>query len=59
MLDILSSVWQTPSIHWLRTTLAPLEREALLRALKSEQKAHLAEHDYIDSEGSARELSDA
>ena len=51
MLDRLSTVFQTRSIHWLRTTLEPLDRESLLRALKSEQKAHLEEHDYVWLDG--------
>ena len=42
---------QTRSIDWMRTTLEPLEREALLRALKSKQKAHLEEHDYVWVDG--------
>jgi hypothetical protein len=82
-------------IKWTRTRLEPREREELLTALTSQQKAHLREHDsvwvegvgvlwnppdgdllrrarythgthfqtqrgefYVDSEGSARELSD-
>jgi hypothetical protein len=38
-------------IEWTRTTLQPQEREDLLAALKSEQKAHLHEQDYVWVEG--------
>jgi hypothetical protein len=34
-------------IEWTRTRLQPQEREDLLTALTSEQKAHLLEHDYV------------
>jgi len=34
-------------IEWTRTRLQPQEREELLAALTSEQKAHLLEHDYV------------
>ena len=34
-------------IEWVRTTLQPREREDLLTALTSEQKAHLLDHDYV------------
>jgi hypothetical protein len=38
-------------IKWTRTRLQPQEREELLAALTSEQKAHLLEHDYVWAEG--------
>jgi hypothetical protein len=34
-------------IDWTRTRPQPQEREDLLSALTSEQKAHLLEHDYV------------
>lgn len=34
-------------MEWIRTTLQAPEREALLAALTSDQKAHLREHDYV------------
>ena len=38
-------------IEWTRTRLPPQEREELLTALTSQQKAHLLEHDYVWVEG--------
>jgi hypothetical protein len=38
-------------IDWTRTRPQPQEREDLLSALTSEQKAHLLEHDYVWVEG--------
>jgi hypothetical protein len=38
-------------IEWTRTRLLPQEREELLTALTSQQKAHLLEHDYVWVEG--------
>jgi hypothetical protein len=38
-------------VEWTRTKLQPLEREELLAALTSEQKAQLLEHDYVWVEG--------
>jgi hypothetical protein len=35
------------SINWCRTELQPHEREDLLTALNSDQKAQLLEHDYV------------
>ena len=37
----------TSSMAWARTDLASQEREDLLAALTSEQKAHLRESDYV------------
>ncbi len=48
---------QTQWIEWTRTALAPREREELLAALTSEQKAQLREL-HIDSEGRAQQLPD-
>jgi hypothetical protein len=42
---------ETQRIEWTRTRLQPREREELLTALTSEQKAHLLEHDYVWVEG--------
>jgi hypothetical protein len=42
---------ETQWIEWTRTRLQPQEREDLLTALTSEQKAHLLEHDYVWVEG--------
>jgi len=42
---------RTRWIDWTRTTLRPREREDLLAALTSEQKAHLSEHDFVWAEG--------
>jgi len=39
------------AINWTDTRLQPREREDLLTALTSEQKAHLLEHDYVWAEG--------
>jgi hypothetical protein len=38
-------------IEWTRTRLQPQERQELLTALTSQQKAHLLEHDYVWVEG--------
>lgn len=38
---------ETHWIEWTRTRLQPQERENLLTALTSEQKAHLLKHDYV------------
>ena len=38
---------QTPWIEWTRTALPPREREELTAALTTEQRAHLAQHDYV------------
>jgi hypothetical protein len=42
---------ETRSIEWTRTRLQPQERQELLAALTSEQKAQLLEHDYVWVEG--------
>jgi hypothetical protein len=42
---------ETQWIEWTRTRLQPQEREELLTASTSEQKAHLLEHDYVWVEG--------
>ena len=42
-----SSVTRTPSTRWSQTTLAPLERDALLRELTSVQRAQLEEHEHV------------
>jgi hypothetical protein len=42
---------ETQWIEWTGTELQPREREDLLAALTSEQKAHLLEHDYVWVEG--------
>ncbi|MEJ2336932.1 MAG: hypothetical protein P8Y26_15065 [Gemmatimonadales bacterium] len=42
---------ETQWIEWTRTRLQPQERQELLTALTSEQKAHLLEHDYVWVEG--------
>ena len=42
---------RTQWIEWTRTRLRPQERDDLLTALTSEQKAHLLEHDYVWVEG--------
>ena len=42
---------ETQRIEWTRTRLQPQEREELLAALTSEQKAQLLEHDYVWVEG--------
>jgi hypothetical protein len=42
---------ETQRIEWTRTRLQPQEREELLTALTSEQKAYLLEHDYVWVEG--------
>jgi len=42
---------ETQWIEWTRTRLPPQEREELLMALTSQQKAHLLEHDYVWVEG--------
>jgi hypothetical protein len=42
---------ETQWIEWTRTRLPPQERERLLTALTSQQKAHLLEHDYVWVEG--------
>jgi hypothetical protein len=41
----------TQWIEWTRTRLEPRERDELLSALTSEQKAHLIEHDYDWAKG--------
>jgi hypothetical protein len=41
----------TQWIEWARTRPQPQEREELLTALTSQQKAHLLEHDYVWVEG--------
>ena len=46
-LAIVSSVFRTPTTRWTQTTLAPLERDALLSALTSVQTAQLEEHDHV------------
>jgi hypothetical protein len=38
---------ETQWIEWTRTRLRLQEREDLVKALTSEQKAHLLEHDYV------------
>jgi hypothetical protein len=47
MLAIVSSVIRTPSTRWTQTTLASLERDALLRALTPVQRAQLEEHQHV------------
>ena len=47
MLAMISSVIRTPSTRWSQTTLAPLERDALLRALTSVQRAQLQQHEHV------------
>lgn len=47
MLAIVSSVTRAPSTRWSQTTLAPLERDALLRALTSVQRAQLEQHEHV------------
>ncbi len=42
---------EAQSIEWTRTRLQPQERQELLTALTSEQKAQLLEHDYVWVEG--------
>jgi hypothetical protein len=46
-----NTVRETQWIEWTRTRLQPHERQELLTALTSEQKAHLLEHDYVWAEG--------
>jgi hypothetical protein len=40
-------VRETQRMNWTRTRLQPAEREDLMTALGSEQKAHLLKHDYV------------
>ena len=47
MLAIVSSVTRTPSTRWSQTTLAPLERDALLRTLTPLQIAQLEQHEHV------------
>jgi hypothetical protein len=47
MLAIFSSMTRTPSTRWSQTTLAPLERDALLGALTSVQRAQLEQHEHV------------
>ena len=42
---------ETQQIEWTRTRLQPREREELVTALTSRQKAQLLEHDYVWVEG--------
>ena len=42
---------ENPARDWTRTRLQPREREDLLVALTSEQKAQLLKHDYVWVEG--------
>ena len=42
---------ETQRIEWTRTRLQPQEREELVTALTTEQKAHLLDHDYVWVEG--------
>ena len=38
---------ESQGIEWTRTRLSVQERDALLETLTSEQRAHLASHDYV------------
>lgn len=44
-------MFESQWVEWTRTTLPPRQREELLAAATSEQKAHLLEHDYVWVEG--------